>query len=496
MRVILACWLLIWLPSALALGNQPLLLIAQLRVPAPPTDKEPFDPNLDILPALTHYLKEQRKVQLMRYSPQHPSIQRFARENRLEPAALESPDIPLLLRLGHALNARYVLIVRCTRQRESQQIEYEVEVWQPGRRTALWHTKGAHQLLTPSSHEVPHQPGEQDAALHSLARTIALQLDSELWRQLPTLPEDPLQEEQETQASQPMNSPTKDARASADPDKLIGEGRLSEALLLLRAEVNQNPLNDSLRLKLIDLYTRLGLKEAALEECERAIRLMPHSERLLMNWAQLMREQARVAEAIQTLQRWLQGTQASRDLLWLLLFDMQVLAGDFAGAASTLNAATTPGQHDSEWDWRAYLLQGIQRRFAQADEPIPLNRERLTFLLFVVGGIMNDLANELLDLRRLVSDPAPDWKALRERGEQMVVNTLDFGRWLGRLQPDEATRAALGHLQFGAQLMGQAAQQMARYLLYRKADDLESATLLRMEALRELEAATQASRTP
>jgi hypothetical protein len=109
---------------------------------------------------------------------------------------------------------------------------------------------------------------------------------------------------------------------------------------------------------------------------------------------------------------------------------------------------------------------------------------------------MNDLANELLDLRRLASDPAPDWKALRERGEQIVVNTLDFGRWLGRLQPDEATREACGHLQFGAQLMGQAAQQMARYLLFRKTDDLESATLLRAEALRELEAAAQASRTP
>jgi tetratricopeptide (TPR) repeat protein len=495
MRVITIGWLLIWLPSAFALGNPPLMLIAQQRAPVTNTEKEAFDPNLDILSALTHYLKELRKVEIIRYSPQHPSVQRFAHEKRLERAALESPDTTLLLRIGHALNATYVLIARCTRQKESQQLDYEVEIWQPGQRTPLWQRKGTH-WVGAGSEPARHDPQQQENALHSLARTIVFQLNAELWRQLPTLPENPLQSERDAPVTPPIGTPAKDAQASSDPDKLIREGRLSEALLLLRAEVNRNPLNDSLRLKLIDLYGRLGLKEAALEECVRAIQLMPHSEHLLLNWARLMREQGRIAEAIQTLRQWLQGAQASRETLLHLLFDMQLLAGDFAGAASTLNASGANGEKSPEQHWRAYLLQGIQRRFTQSDEPIALNRERFAFLLFVVSGIMNDLANELLDLRRLASDPAPDWKALRERGEQIVVNTLDFGEWLGRLQPDEATREALGHLQFGAQLMGQAAQQMARYLLFRKPDDLESATLLRAEALRELEAAAQASRTP
>jgi tetratricopeptide (TPR) repeat protein len=469
--------------------SQPLVLIAQQRVPVTNTEKEAFDPNLDILPALTHYLKELRKMEIIRYSPQHPSVLRFAHEKRLERAALESPDTALLLRIGHTLNATYVLIARCTRQKESQQLDYEVEVWQSSQRAPLWQRKGTQQIQA-------HDPQHQENALHSLARTIVLQLNAELWHQLPTLPGKPLQRERDSPVTQPIHTPAKDPQASLDPDKLIREGRLSEALLLLRAEVNRNPLNDSLRLKLIDLYGRLGLKEAALEECVRAIQLMSHSEPLLLNWARLMREQGRIAEAIQTLRQWLQQAQASRETLLHLLFDMQLLAGDFAGAASTLNASRAQAEKSPEQHWRAFLLQGIQRQFTQSDEPVALNRERFALLLFVVSGLMNDLANELLDLRRLASDPAPDWKALRERGEQIGVNTLDFGRWLGRLQPDEATREACGHLQFGAQLMGQAAQQMARYLLFRKTDDLESATLLRAEALRELEAAAQASRTP
>jgi len=484
MRVITACWLLLGLASACALADQPLLLIAQQRVPVPDTEKEAFDPNLDILPALSHYLKELRKMEIIHYSAQHPSVQRFALEKRLERTALESPDTALLLRIGHALNATYVLIARCTRQKQSQQLDYEVEVWQPGQRAALWQRKGTQQIGM-------NDPQQQENALHSLARTIALQLDSELWRQLPTLPENPLQRERIAPATQPISPLAKDTPASLDPDKLIREGRLSEALLLLRTEVNRDPLNESLRLKLIDLYRRLGLKEVALEECERALHLMPQSTLLLMNWARLMQEQGQIAEAIQTLNQWLQRAHAPRETLLLLLFDLQVLAGDFAGAASTLNSMPAETAKSPEQHWRAYLLQGIQRRFDPPNEPIPLHRERLPLLRLVVSGIMHDLANELLDLRRLASDPAPDWKALRERGEQVVGNALDFGRWLGRLQPDEATRKVLEHLQFGAQLMGQAAQQMARYLLYRKTDDLESAALLRAEALRELEAATQ-----
>jgi tetratricopeptide (TPR) repeat protein len=255
---------------------------------------------------------------------------------------------------------------------------------------------------------------------------------------------------------------------------------------MLRAAVNQNPLDADLRLQLIELYARLGMKATALDECERAMRLMPQNERLIQRWARLMRDEGRLADAMRTLKAALQTNPTPT--LQLLLFDFQLWAGDFEGAEATLNAMRA--LNTPEVRWRAYLMQGIKRQFNGEHEAQPLTSERLPALLFVVNGIMNDLANELLDLKRLASDPTPDWKSLRERGEQMVVRALDFGAWLGRLQPDEATRDAHTHLQFGAYLMGQAAQQMARYLRFRKAEDLDQATLLRAEALRELTAAT------
>jgi len=486
--------LMIALPCALVFADRPVILVAQTRAPLAQANQEPYDPNIDLVPYMLRHLKELRKVEAIAYNPQHPTVQRFASEKKLEPKTLESPDASLLMQIGRMLHATYVLIARCTRQKESEQLEYEVEMWQPGRRVPVWRTKGAQQALSRDS--------SLDTALNSLARTIALRLDTELWSNLPSLPE--RQTELSPSGSSATVPPAKQRESEGgsqdkksegvNPNKLLSEGRLSEALPLLRAAVNQNPLDATLRLQLVDLYQRLGLKDAALEECERAMRLMPQNERLLQLWARLMREQGRIADAIRTLQQ-LEGEPPGEPrtgtgrIRTLLLFDLQLLSGDFAGAEATLakmRSANTP-----EVRWRVYLMQGIKRQFGKAQEPNRLTREQLPALLFVVNGVMNDLANELLDLRRLASDPTPDWKLLRERGEQIVIRALDFGAWLGQLQPDEQARDAYAHLQFGAHLMGQAAQQMARYLLFRKEEDLENATLLRAEALRELEEANR-----
>ncbi|MEN3000908.1 MAG: tetratricopeptide repeat protein [Armatimonadota bacterium] len=461
-----------------AWADRPLVLVAQVH--APPKDAEPerYDPHLDITPHLTRYLKELRKLEVIAYDPKHPTVQRFAYEKKLERNALERPDTALLLQIGRAFGATYVLVVRCARPQESLLLEYQAELWQPGQRAPLWQHSGNQRVLTRDS--------GIDASLQSLARTLAVRLNEEVWSNLPTLPETPLSPPSPSREKPSPSSGDKVNTGEIDLNKLLSEGRLSEALPLLRAAVNQNSLDATLRIQLIELYQQLGLNEAALEECERALRLMPQNERLVQLWARLMQAQGRVAEAIQTLQTMLEtaksGSAASS--LRLVLFDLQLLAGDFAGAEATLSSlhpADSP-----EVRWRAYLMQGVKRQFNKTQEPIPLTRDRLPGLLLVANGAMNDLANELLNLKRLASDPSPDWKALRQRGEQMVIHALDFGAWLSRLQPDEATRALCAHLQFGAHLMGQAAQQMARYLLFRKAEDLENATLLRAEALREL----------
>ncbi len=478
--------------------QRPLLLIAQLQEPS----QEGYNPNLDLIPALTAELKALRKLEVAVYAPNHPTVQRFANEHRVDPKSLNAPDTALLLRIARAWEASYLLIARCTRPKErageppsapaaALTVTYSVEVWQTGRRTPLWQASGNHQVASRDS-------APFDATLRSLARTLVLRLNSEVWQNLPTMPESPLQAERRRESVQAQDAP------ATSVEQLIREGRLSEALPLLRARVNQNPLDAEARLRLIELYQRLGLNNAALEECERAMQLMPHEEALLLMWARLMREQGRIDDAIRVLQQARQSVQDARAALTLALtlFDFQLLAGDFDGAEATLksllHSERTPsplwGEGAGEGlRWRLYLLQGVRRQFEPDRTPIPLSHDQLPMLLFVAKGILNDLSAELLDLRRLASDPAPDWKALRERGERIVVRALDSGAWLARLQPDEKSRDALAHLQFGAQLMAQASQQMARYLLFRKAEDLENATLLRAEAMRELDEALRLS---
>ncbi len=472
---------------------RPLLLIAQLQDPP----QEGYNPNIDLIPALTAELKDLRKFEVVVYAPNHPTVQRFANENGVDPKLLNAPDSGLLLRIASAWEASYLLIVRCVRPKAGSgeksfppvaalTVTYSVEVWQTGRRTPLWRVSGNQQVM------------DSDPALRSLARTLVLRLNSEVWQNLPTLPESPLPVERRRESVQAQDAP------ATSVEQLIREGRLSEALPLLRARVNQNPLDVDARLRLIELYQRLGLNNAALEECERAMQLMPHEQALLLIWARLMREQGRLDDAIRVLQQARQSVQDARAALTLALtlFDFQLLTGDFDGAEETLksllHSERTPsplwGEGAGEGlRWRLYLLQGVRRQFEPDRTPIPLSHDQLPLLLFVAKGILNDLSSELLDLRRLASDPAPDWKALRERGERIVVRALDSGAWLARLQPDEGSRDALAHLQFGAHLMAQAAQQMARYLLFRKAEDMENATLLRAEAMRELDEALRLS---
>jgi len=95
-------------------------------------------------------------------------------------------------------------------------------------------------------------------------------------------------------------------------------------------------------------------------------------------------------------------------------------------------------------------------------------------------------------LRRLASDPSPNWSALRTRGEQAVLHALRIGQWLERAEPTDPTRRAAAHTRFASQMLAQAAQQMARYLLSRNSEEEARASLLRIEAMRELESARNA----
>ncbi|MCS6923551.1 MAG: tetratricopeptide repeat protein [Fimbriimonadales bacterium] len=460
---------------------QPSLLI--FADPAPPLQHEdkPYDPNVDLQPYLTPFLQELRKVRVEWYTPRHPVAQQFAQRRDLSAEQLANPNPVLRAQLARAWGATYVMTVRCTRPPQKTYYEYAITVWELGRRAPVWEAEGFQQLATAR--------GAQDeaSALRTLGRTIAMRLDSELWGSLPQVAAQVLTPTPPPALREPP-PPTADPKQLAE--ELLKADKYQEALPALRALVNAEPENPAHRLQLIRLYRRLNLPALAQAELERAAQLFPDNEAILLEWIALLQSEGNLSEAVARLQAALAAHPDSQPLR-LTLFDLLLQSGDTGRAARVLE----PLAHlnSEEVQFRRYLLRGAMRQLENLPlETVPLTEARSALWLQVASGLLADLSGELLDMRRLATAPSPNWGELRKRSEQVVLTALNIGQWLERAQPDNATRALVAHARFAGQMLSQSAQHMARFVLSRKADEEERASLLRIEAMRELESAKNA----
>jgi tetratricopeptide (TPR) repeat protein len=473
---LLGVTLLLWASG----WTQPTLLI--FADPAPPVqhDGQPYDPNIDLKPHLTPFLQELRKVRVEWYAPNHSIARQFGEQRGLSAEQLANPTPALRGQLARAWGAEFVMTVRCTRAPTQTSYEYAIKVWRLGVRVPVWETEGFQQVAT--------RQGRLDdmTALQTLGRTVAMRLDTELWEALPRLAE---------QVQTPAPAPTRtEMPQPAEPrplaDQLLREGKHAEALPHLRAAVNAQPEDPNLRMELVHLYRRLNLSEQAQHELARATQIHPNDERFVLEWASLLQAEGKTIEAVSHLQSALRA-QPDAIALRLALFDMLLMQGDAPAAARTLQPVAE--QNGAEVAYRRYLLQGATRMLENLPNgSYELTEVRAALWLQIASGLLTDLASELLDLRRLASDPSPNWSALRTRGEQAVLNALHIGQWLERAEPTEATRRTLAHTRFASQMLIQAAQQMARYLLSRNPEEEARASLLRIEAMRELESARNA----
>lgn len=464
-------WLWLLLGWGIAYAQQaPLLLVYQERVPVQNSTSE--DPNLLIQPSLNQFFSEIRKVRLLWYQPDHPTVQQLLAQRGIDPKKGVTPDQNLLIQVARAFNATYLLKIRCENSKEGQ-IAYACTLWQVGRRHPVWQSEGIQQYTEETYAN----------ALPSLLRTLVMRMNQEVFDALPTLPETPT-----AQTYLPSgNLPTPSDDPQKQVEQLLQEGRLREAIAPLRTLITRYPMNRTYRMQIIQIYRQLGMTELAFQAAEDALRLSREDDALLALWADLLIAQRPRSEAIPALKQVVSAHPES-NALRLRLFDLLLLAGQVAEAEAVLKSVSKQNGLP-ETLWRDYLLEGAKRQFRITSEPVHAFGDQREVWWTVVSGAFTDFANEILDLRRLANDPAPNWQKLRQRGDQLVQQVLAFGQWVGRMQPDNALQKPYQHLRFGVQLLGQSAQYMARYLLSKNAEEAERSAMLRIEALSELESA-------
>lgn len=475
---------LAWLLVLLACGGAqraPLVLV-YTETPTSAEPNAPQDmPNPSLMEHLLPFLKELRKVQVVEYRPDLPIVQQMAQSRGWDAQALKSPSQVMLGQIARALGASYLLIARYENGAVANQLEYSATVWQIGRRAPVWEADGVQQVAVRTGGD-PLEP-----TLRSLARTLVMRLDAELWANLPTLPEQPT-----SSAPKPPEppSPNRFTDPQQEAETLLKEGRLLEALLPLRLLVQRDPTNEATRLSLIELYHQLGMVSTALAEAERALELLPESEPLLLAWVRLVQAEETPDLAIARLR---QAVQTNPDALALRLklFDLYLEVGDLPNAEQTLLPVF--GVNHPGVLVRRYLLQGATRQLeAPLPQAVALEADTLALWLKVIEGAMTDISNELLDLRRRANAPRPDWNILRKQGDQLVARTRQLEQWVQHASAEAEAMAIVQRVRFACQLLGQSAHAMARYLLERSSDEDEQASLLRVEALRELESAQRA----
>lgn len=467
---------------AFASSEPPLVLLYQEQAPlVQRSNEQPLDPNVAFASPLATELRRLGKVEVVVYSAEHPTAQRIAREQKLLNIQLRSPDLATLRLFAREWDASYLLIVSATRNLEGTLLNFKATLWQAERKEPTWNHEGSLQAKVGAQ-------ADWETMAHSAARTLALRLNAEVWGHLPVSKPTSTPPGEPSKLAPPAPSYLEPAQAALERLK---KGDHLGALPLLRLAVNQAPLKEELRLKLIETYRHLGQNEQAQQECQRSLSLFPDRMEFVLKMAELLQEGKQPQEARRFLQQFIaQNPQALPPLL--ALCDLALAEAEFKEAWEVCEKARALAPDSPEVRWRLYLVKGAQGLFEQAIEAFPPLQPTLTperYLLFfkIAEGILTDLALEVLDLRKLLLEPTPPLGEAKPRCERLLHSTSECSRWLEMLKPEPPLRVSHNHLRLSSGLLNQAAHSLARYLLTRQKEESESASLYRSEALRELQ---------
>jgi tetratricopeptide (TPR) repeat protein len=467
-------------------SNRPLVLIFQQNAPAVKNEEgKEADPNLPLMrSAMAEQLRALGKLEVVVFSLEHPTAERITRERKLKPEQFASPSPQLLQQVARDWGARYFMTVVAYRLPEEKRVQYKAAVWEVGQRNPAWSEEGM-QPFAQSGEFALH------STLQSVARTVALKLSASLWRDLPAtqVPDSlirPVDAGGNTSTEKPVD-PRKEALERLQKNDYVG------ALSFARLAVNQSPMDIEWRVRLIDIYRKLNLNETALQECERCLSLFPGREEFVLKQVDLLIAENRAQEAQGLLQERVEKNPQSLPLL-LALCDLELAGANYKAALTLCEQAYAVAPTSPEVGWRRYVVYGAQGTYEQAMNAFPPQQptmlpERYRVFFIVASGALSDMSAELMNVRGLLENPNPPLSEAKPRSEKLLKQAIDCGRWLEKVKPEPPLKKPHDQLRFAGSLMNQSAQSLARYLLYRKKEDMETALLLRAESLRELEAA-------
>ncbi|NUL81479.1 MAG: hypothetical protein HUU60_02000 [Armatimonadetes bacterium] len=473
-----------FLSVAFAFGQpkMPTVLVYQERAPlVQRQNQQPFDPNVTVQGFMTAELRELGKVEPVSYSTDHPTAQRIALDMRLEPSATGSPSLDLLREMAKQWPAQYLVVVTCERAETGQAIFARARLYQPTKREPVWQDE----VMSTISVGLQSDPS---AAAKSSIRTLAWRMNG-----------DPFKDFAVTR--QPVNTggdappPSNFSPIERDPAKegldFLAAGNAIAAIEPLRAAITEKPYDLSLRLKLIEAYESAGSREAAVRESERALILFPGASQLTMKAAETSLSEGDRAGARERLLKAVEANPSALEPL-LALCDLELHEANYDLAYHWAQKAVSIDAASALVSWRVYLTHGARADFSKVDAGYSHQPSELEFALFyvVVQGHITDAADELNDIRRVLSEPNPSLADSKAKLDALAAGLEGFETWLEAIKPEASHKESVGRIKLATNLLAQSSEALAHFLLSKDRQRLATAALLRTEALEELKAAS------
>lgn len=370
--------------------------------------------------------------------------------------------------------------------------------------------KDAKQVYSDSETIDPRRSSTNDLnnAVLSAARTWAIQIGSGPLKTIqaqPKPPEAPAPSQGQIPKSpsvDPVPTVTDSAKAIDDYQKLMAAKQITEATNLLRQAVDNSPLDEKLRILLIQHLTQIGRSREAAEEAQRASLLIPDSAELRQLAARAYIDSGQTDQAEAQLNEQLArnpddpGTRA-------MLADIDLAGMKIQPALDNINAAIKKAP-SKDLVYRKALCDSIdgdatdlQADLTQAGQVTVWNHpeeESYGLCMKVFGASTDQWVGDLRSLNQRAAVKRDDPDVAKEIDEDLAMlqarQTFVDG-W----PPPETHKKSQGKLSLALKLLSQSLSELKAYLSDGSQDTLTDASIDLGESIKQLQSARDALAT-
>jgi tetratricopeptide (TPR) repeat protein len=356
--------------AALAMpqAEVPEVLVVQQLVPS----EDGVNPNIDLQEAMAVQLEEQGRVFPIAWSMADAQFRRYVQAEQ-EGVFIDNPTVQQVRQAAEYLRPRYVMYLTAYREEGEMWVQARLELG--GRWRTLW-------TYEPQNRERPVEVKEMDedgnvtttrATLRELQQLSTVQVDGVIdWRstadslarfftfqlaagpfgQHPAMPRMKTPEPapgpgfNETMVLADPDPFEEDSPVLDEVDRLVDTEQMARAIVTLRAAIDREPFDPSLRRKLVELYLEQGLVEQAAREAALTVQLQPEATDLRLIAARAWFEASEFEQARTQLNEALARGADGVDV-WLLRGDLELWDGEDEDAIEHYNQAVEQGGGDA-----------------------------------------------------------------------------------------------------------------------------------------------------